>query len=31
MSLPTQKEIELPLLQEIEAMGGEARPGNKFL
>ena len=26
MALPTTKDIELPLLREIEAMGGEARP-----
>ncbi|MCK4363102.1 MAG: winged helix-turn-helix domain-containing protein [Dehalococcoidia bacterium] len=26
MTLPIQKDVELPLLFEIEAMGGEARP-----
>jgi len=30
MALPVQKDIELPLLLEIEAMGGEARPQDLY-
>ena len=30
MTFPLQKEIELPLLQEIEAMGGEAKPKDLY-
>jgi len=30
MALPIQKDIELPLLLEIEAMGGEARPQDLY-
>jgi len=26
MAIPSEKDIELPLLQEIEAAGGEAKP-----
>jgi hypothetical protein len=31
MAFPKQPDVEMPLLQEIEAMGGEARPSEDFL
>ena len=30
MAIPSEKDIELPLLQEIEAAGGEARPADLY-
>lgn len=30
MAIPSEKDIELPLLQELEAVGGEARPGELY-
>ena len=30
MAIPSEKDIELPLLQEIEAAGGEARPSDLY-
>lgn len=30
MTLPKQDDIELPLLREIEGMGGEARPRDLY-
>lgn len=30
MAIPSEKDIELPLLQEIEALGGKARPDNLY-
>ncbi len=30
MAIPSEKDIELPLLQEIEAAGGEAKPSELY-
>jgi len=30
MAIPSEKDIELPLLQEIEALGGEAKPDDLY-